>query len=124
MRAFPYPGSMLVSLLLGMQVAVAGGGLYGTLRQASSPRPVSGVELELACPGFGGPGQPSPSRPPQTSSARTDDQGAFTLRVPAVVKGRCELRVRGRGNAIEVFVSDSSLKYDLDMDNAGNLTER
>jgi hypothetical protein len=99
------------------------GGLYGTVRQHL--RPVSGLDLELACPGFVHPDRPPPSRPPQMSTARTDLQGAFTFRALPVFKGRCELRARGHSaKPLEVFVSDSSLKYDLELDNLGNLRER
>ncbi len=114
--------TLLIGALVASAPAWAAGGLYGTVKQQA--RSVSGLELELACPGFGRSDQPTPSSPPQIIAARTDAQGGFTLRAPPMAKGRCELRVHGRGTPLEVFVSDSSLKYDLELDNQGNLQER
>lgn len=114
--------ALLVGALVAGAPAWAAGGLYGTVKQQA--RSVSGLELELACPGFARPDHSIPSRPPQISTAQTDALGGFTFRAPPMTKGRCELRARGRGTPLEVFVSDSSLKYDLELDNQGNLQER
>lgn len=95
---------------------VHGQTLYGSVH--ANGRPVSGVVLELACPGFGAPAA-------QQREARTDGLGVFTLRAPAPARSRCELRAQGRGAApLVVFLSATTLKIEYELDAQGNLRER
>jgi hypothetical protein len=48
----------------------------------------------------------------------------FTLRAPAPPRSRCELRVRGRSEALGVFLSGTTLKIEYELDAQGNLRER
>lgn len=90
--------------------------LYGSVH--ANNRPVSGVVLELACPGFGAPAA-------QHREARTDGLGVFTLRAPAPARSRCELRAQGRGTMpLVVFLSATTLKIEYELDAQGNLRER
>lgn len=88
------------------------GPLYGTIR--IGPAPAAGVEVSVACPGFGRSPQP-PSR------GITDARGGFALRVLA--SGRCEMRAR-RGNQVglpfDVFVSNNPLRLDFEVNAAMN----
>jgi hypothetical protein len=99
---------VLVSLLIAESAWA--GPLYGTVRTAQGP--VSGVTVEVACPGFAG---------GAVISATTDGQGSYSMLVPAA--GGCEMRVRRGGQvgaAFGVGISDNALKLDLTVDGSMN----
>ena len=107
----------VIAVLIGLQSSIAlGGPLYGTVRTGNAP--AAGVNLAVACPGFGRPAQ----TPVDTTS---DERGSYSLRVPA--SGRCEMRVR-RGNqtgaAFEVFVSNNPSRLDVELNNQLNRVSR
>lgn len=99
------------SLLLAPALASAGT-LYGTVRTGSGPVP--GVSVMVACPSFANPVEaPAP--------VQVDARGSFTLRVQA--SGRCEMRAKSPqalGAPFPVFSSNSSLRYDFQVDGRMN----
>ena len=108
----------ILFLVLGFSVllplSASAGALYGTVRTGTGP--AGGVKIYVACPRFSGPGQPSPRG---TGEAETDTRGSYALRVQA--SGRCEMRLQKnsrKGTAFEVFVSNNSLRFDFEIDDA------
>jgi hypothetical protein len=100
----------ILSASLLVSHATFAGALYGTARIGQGP--AANARISVACPGFG--------RPELTSfSTVTDARGGFSLRVQAT--GRCEMQVEQNnqtGPAFEVFVSNNSLRFDFELNNA------
>jgi hypothetical protein len=104
-------------IALGLHCSVAlAGPLYGTVRAGNAP--AAGVNIAVACPGFGRPAQ----SPVETTS---DERGSFSLRVAA--SGRCEMRARRgsqTGAPFEVFVSNNPARFDVELDRNMNRVSR
>ena len=110
----------MVLIAYNYSYADGGGGVYGGVRKAESGLPAAGLQLEMACPGI----ETDGTRQITKVATITNDFGGFTLR-PPIAKGRCELRVAStNGRSVEVFVSDSSLRYELIVDSEHNLRTR
>lgn len=110
--------------MLAQHAQAAGGVVYGTV--VGEQGPAANVTIELACPAFAGPGQP---RPQAEARGMTDSRGSFSLFAGPHVRGSCQVRAAISGSTrpgepIEVFLSESSLQYNLSLDRNGNLSMR
>ena len=97
-------------------VAAAAGALYGTVRIGQAP--ADRVTIKVACPRFGGSGRPPPTA---VGEGATDSRGSYSLRVEAVGPCKMQLQRDGRvGTEFDVFVSNNSLRLDVEADAAMN----
>lgn len=115
---------MVVAVSLALGEAHAGGGVvYGTLTRAG--KPVPDAVVLLVCP-VSGLSDPRANAVPE-ATARTDPRGGFTLFARSPAARSCQVRVRvgsRESQPLDIFVSDSSLKYELEIDADLNLTPR
>jgi len=88
--------------------------LYGTIKRDRGP--LEGLIVSVACPAF--PGAREVVR--ANGNGVADARGSYSVIVTPALRGRCQLRIAAPGGhlgqPIDVFVSSSAQRYDLEVD--------